>query len=643
MPVNNFEYWKQEHNRLHTRIDGDLKALDRIYKQKLKDVNGLLKDFYEKYAEENEITLAEAKQTLSKKEFREFNKKVREWIKSGKYGDDSAFMASLNRLKGASKVDRLQRLKTELTANISELKERSKKIIEDSLTATYSETEKATAKALNQEFKQTSEGKIRAVINSEFQGRRFSSRVWSHRSHLSKRLNKALADNFAEGKNFNDLRVELKRSFGTSDGEARRLLVTETARINSVAKQDSFRSAGFERYQYVSVLDDRTSPQCVAHDDKVYKIEELTVGVNAPPLHVYCRSTIVPYEGEPPVEQVTPPTKKEVKQISETAKKLDQLRKQQSDEVAAFHKGFSTAPDYIVNQLHAYDDRFKGLLGLSRQGAYYNRFGSINMGKLKPTDPNGARTWRHEYGHFLDHQLGEDGHGGEMVSYLSNYFSGRRVFTEAMKKDQSALSKLSGLGRASKAQKAVKDSIEKRHALIESLTKADDYKALEEIENSAYKKLGFSKYDFEEWFTMNVGGKEPFSKDYERRVHLLEAIATGDSMHFFKYIMYYDYDYFDRDKYRRFINSEKAHGAARALSDIVGCATNNKIAGHSSLYASYGHSTSYLKHAGKRQTECFANITDLLGRGTAVDRAILKAFTPNMLKTYEEGLKNANN
>jgi len=295
MPIPNASYWLREHNKLHKRIDLDADALDALYRAKLRQINKQIEAFYAKYAVDNIITVEQAKTMLTPREFSIFNNKLKYWIKDGSYSNDLSFMASLDRMVGVSKIDRLQRLETEITANLSELKQTQLISMEDSLIKTYEETENAVINVSDVEFKQTSEYKIRVVINTEFQGRRFSPRVWSERSHMTTKVKKTLMDNFVSGNNWNELNTDLKRTFGVSDYEARRLLVTETARINSVAKESSFINAGYEYYQYISVDDDRTTDICNNLDDKVFRFSEMVVGVNAPPTHVYCRSTIVPY------------------------------------------------------------------------------------------------------------------------------------------------------------------------------------------------------------------------------------------------------------------------------------------------------------------------------------------------------------
>lgn len=50
-----------------------------------------------------------------------------------------------------------------------------------------------------------------------------------------------------------------------------------------------------DSYVYIAVLDNRTTEQCRNLDGTVYKLSQAVVGVNLPPLHHNCRSTIGPH------------------------------------------------------------------------------------------------------------------------------------------------------------------------------------------------------------------------------------------------------------------------------------------------------------------------------------------------------------
>ena len=65
--------------------------------------------------------------------------------------------------------------------------------------------------------------------------------------------------------------------------------------VNNQAAYDSLDEAGILYYEFIAVLDNRTSKMCQSRDGEVYPMSEKTVGFNYPPLHPRCRSTVAPY------------------------------------------------------------------------------------------------------------------------------------------------------------------------------------------------------------------------------------------------------------------------------------------------------------------------------------------------------------
>ena len=52
---------------------------------------------------------------------------------------------------------------------------------------------------------------------------------------------------------------------------------------------------GVEKYQLVATLDLRTTEICISLDGKVFFVKDYERGVTAPPFHINCRTTTVPY------------------------------------------------------------------------------------------------------------------------------------------------------------------------------------------------------------------------------------------------------------------------------------------------------------------------------------------------------------
>lgn len=57
---------------------------------------------------------------------------------------------------------------------------------------------------------------------------------------------------------------------------------------------NAMKEHGIEEYEYCAILDERTSEICRELDGMVFLVSEAVVGVNRPPMHMRCRSYIVP-------------------------------------------------------------------------------------------------------------------------------------------------------------------------------------------------------------------------------------------------------------------------------------------------------------------------------------------------------------
>lgn len=97
--------------------------------------------------------------------------------------------------------------------------------------------------------------------------------------------------------------IDLKDRLKFEDGESR-ITLTASARPNMIARTETVRLANeglkrlylenqVEQYRYLAALDDRTSDICNELNGQVFNTKDGTPGVNMPPMHANCRSTIV--------------------------------------------------------------------------------------------------------------------------------------------------------------------------------------------------------------------------------------------------------------------------------------------------------------------------------------------------------------
>lgn len=136
------------------------------------------------------------------------------------------------------------------------------------------------------------ENELRAIVNTPIKEEMFSDRIWKNKEKLVKQVRYSVEKAMIDGTDPRKLAKEVKRIFGVSSYESKRLIFNEVARVQRQAGDQVYKQAGIEKVMFDATLDRKTSKFCREHDGKIYnlgdhpKIPEET--------HVSCRSDIVP-------------------------------------------------------------------------------------------------------------------------------------------------------------------------------------------------------------------------------------------------------------------------------------------------------------------------------------------------------------
>lgn len=127
-----------------------------------------------------------------------------------------------------------------------------------------------------------------------YDGEHWSDRLWKHKASLQANLQKGLLDSVIRGVPKDELVKTLNGAFNQAFYCSDRIARTELTYVQNKAAADRYEANGVEKYQYLAAMDDRTSEICTETNGKEFLMSELTIGVNAPPLHPNCRCTIIP-------------------------------------------------------------------------------------------------------------------------------------------------------------------------------------------------------------------------------------------------------------------------------------------------------------------------------------------------------------
>ena len=125
-------------------------------------------------------------------------------------------------------------------------------------------------------------------------GKHWSDRIWSNKNKLQDRIEKGLMDCISRGVSKDELVKTLMDDFGKGFSDADRIARTELTYVQNQAAKDRYEAAGIKKYQYLAEIDSRTSNICKELNGKEFNFTVSSVGVNMPPMHTNCRSTIIP-------------------------------------------------------------------------------------------------------------------------------------------------------------------------------------------------------------------------------------------------------------------------------------------------------------------------------------------------------------
>lgn len=336
---NSYDYWlERAQNVINAESLADAQAVievERIILQMYAEIAKELLAFYAKYATDTGLTIQEVMKKADDFDVYAFRNKAKKYVKRKDFSDEENNALKLYNL--SMKVSREKLLKQQLDL-----------IVKDSTLDIQDEIEKKLVDAVDREVKRQAhilgehvkidETKVKAVVNSNFKGVNWSTRLWQDMAVVQKEVEKTTSNVLLRGRHPNEYIKDFKKQINTTTYNASRLLVTESARVQAESQKLTYlKELGEDgEYKYVAKIDKKTSKICHSLNGKIFKVKDMIPGINAPPMHPWCRSTTVPHVGnwrdkffnERKGKYQTENKESEKEKIQEKAKKemLDMIR-----------------------------------------------------------------------------------------------------------------------------------------------------------------------------------------------------------------------------------------------------------------------------------------------------------------------------
>jgi SPP1 gp7 family putative phage head morphogenesis protein len=309
--MQNSEYWKLRFEQLEAAQNGQGAAavaeIERQYKEAQKQIEGQIARWYQRFADNNGISLAEARQYLKGAALKEFKWDVQDYIK---YGQDNALMGGwMKELENASAkyhISKLEALKIQTQQSLEVMFSKQLGTVTGAMGDVFESGYYHTAYELQKGFNigwdvaGLDQSQIEKVLAKPWavDGKNFSERIWGNKQKLISEVHGELTQNIMLGADPQKAIDSLAKKMKTSRYNAGRLIMTEEAYFSSAAQKDCFEELGVEQFEIAATLDSHTSDICRSLDGKHFPMKDYQPGVTAPPFHVFCRSTTVPYFDE---------------------------------------------------------------------------------------------------------------------------------------------------------------------------------------------------------------------------------------------------------------------------------------------------------------------------------------------------------
>jgi SPP1 gp7 family putative phage head morphogenesis protein len=306
--MKNNEYWAKRFKALEERSNAEaqkcvaesMKLIDDAIIQIDKDITYWLKRF----ADNNNMTLAEAKKAITNKELKELGWDVEEYIRKG-YAN--SYLGNWDKeLENASAkyhITRLDAIKMQMMlfcdkafADITEnVTQTLSNVYKDVYYRTAFEVQKGIGVGFS--FAQVDERRLKLILEKPWaiDGTNFSERIWgTYRPKLTNKLQQALTDWCVRGTDPKKLARQLSYESNVAQSACNTLIRTETAQICTRAEMDSYDELGVEKYRVLETLDGKTCDMCADMDSKIFNRDDFEIGITAPPFHPRCRGTTIP-------------------------------------------------------------------------------------------------------------------------------------------------------------------------------------------------------------------------------------------------------------------------------------------------------------------------------------------------------------
>lgn len=261
--------------------------LEAIYRHYTQEIESKINTFYMNYAKSEGITLKEARARAEAMDVAAFGNRAKQAVLDRDFRQETNEWLKVCNLK--MKVSREELLRYEVQLELYNLTKESESVMLSGMSEEYRKELERQAGILGNSVPKIGD-RVDALINADFYGAKFSERIWGKTGKyrtLNAELMKSIGNIVGQKSDYKTEVKRMRENFEVSEGDAYRLIRTETRRMNSMAQLDSFKANEFTHYVYVA--EPGACLTCASLDQTVIPVDEAQDGYNYPTMHPNCR------------------------------------------------------------------------------------------------------------------------------------------------------------------------------------------------------------------------------------------------------------------------------------------------------------------------------------------------------------------
>lgn len=300
--IKNIKYWEMREARNMYKdmqlAEDCAKELSVIYSKAAIYTAKQIEGIFNRFASKHHLTRDEAINLLSEADSRNFEKLL-EAYKNKTGAQKREALAELEAPAYKNRMKRLDDINKSINKLINAVASKERDEIDKTMRKVYESSyhhavyEAARMSGLDLQTAPIDEGALETILKKKWSGQNYSERVWNNTQKVADALKEELMIGALTGKTEKEMTDSINEQFLSGRNKARRLVRTESSYIHNEAHFQAYKDYGIEEYRFVATLDLRTSQICRERDGSVYRVNDKKIGVNAPPMHPWCRSTTI--------------------------------------------------------------------------------------------------------------------------------------------------------------------------------------------------------------------------------------------------------------------------------------------------------------------------------------------------------------